>query len=233
MKKFFLFFLVTFVTSISAFSQDTLIRLNDERIICKIQKEDAAAVHFTLYKNGKKFDTFLDKSEIKSIKYGNPASMQSGDFDKVSLGAGMGMDFGGLGVNLLVYPQRNIGLFGGIGYAFAGTGYNIGAKIRFVSENTRSKAAFYGLAMYGYNAAIAVSNATEYNKLFYGPTLGFGFDYKSHPSKRGYWTFAILLPIRSTEVDDYIKDLEDHHSIEFKNALMPIGITMGYRIILN
>jgi hypothetical protein len=233
MKKFFLFFLVVFVTSISAFSQDTLIRLNDERIICKIQKEDAATVNFTLYKNGKKFDTFIDKSEIKSIKYGNQAPTQTVITDKVSLGAGLGMDFGGLGVNLLVYPHRNIGLFGCVGYAMAGTGYNIGTKIRFVSENTKSKATFYGLAMYGYNAAIAVTNATEYNKLFYGPTLGFGFDYKSHPSKRGYWTFCILLPIRSTEVDDYINDLKDHHSIEFKNELMPIGITMGYRIILN
>ncbi len=233
MKRFFLFFLLAISTNLVAFSQDTLVRVNGEKLICKVQNQDNNTVYFTLNKNGKKIDTFLNKSEIQSIKLGGPESLATNGFDKVSLGAGMGMDFGGFGGNLLVYPQRNIGLFGGIGYAFAGTGYNIGAKIRFVSENTRSKAAFYGLAMYGYNAAIAVSNATEFNKLFYGPTIGFGFDYKTHPSKKGYWTFAVLLPIRSSDVDDYIKDLEDHHSIEFKNALMPIGITLGYRIILN
>lgn len=233
MKRFFLFFLLAISTNLVAFSQDTLVRVNGEKLICKVKNQDNNAVYFTLNKNGKKIDTFLNRSEIQSIKLGGPESLATNGFDKVSLGAGLGMDFGGLGVNLLVYPQRNIGLFGGIGYAFAGTGYNIGAKIRFVSENTRSKATFYGLAMYGYNAAIAVTNATEFNKLFYGPTLGFGFDYKSHPSKKSYWTFAILLPIRSTAVDDYINDLKDHHSIEFKNELMPIGITMGYRIILN
>lgn len=232
MKRFFLFFLLAISANLIAFSQDTLVRVNGEKLICKVQNQDNNTVYFTLNKNGKKIDTFLNRSEIQSIKLGNPESLTNG-FDKVSLGAGLGMDFGGLGVNLLVYPQRNIGLFAGVGYAFAGTGYNIGAKIRFVSENTRSKVAFYGLAMYGYNAAISVTNATEYNKLFYGPTLGFGFDYKSHPSKRGYWTFAILLPIRGSKVDDYMNDLKDNHGVEFKNELMPIGITMGYRIILN
>src|ERR1700712_111258 len=40
----------------------------------------------------------------------------SAKLDKVSVGIGAGYDFGGYGGNLIVYPQRNIGLFGGVGY---------------------------------------------------------------------------------------------------------------------
>ncbi len=36
--------------------------------------------------------------------------------DVVAIGLGVGLDYGGIGVNLTVYPQKNIGLFAGIGY---------------------------------------------------------------------------------------------------------------------
>ncbi len=87
--------------------------------------------------------------------------------------------------------------------------------------------------MYGYNAAIAVSNATEYNKLFYGPTFGFGIDYRSSKESIGYWSFAILVPIRSSDVDNYIDDLKTNHGATFSSSLSPIGISLGYRFILD
>ena len=36
--------------------------------------------------------------------------------DRSSFGIGGGFDFGGFGANMLVYPDQNIGLFGGVGY---------------------------------------------------------------------------------------------------------------------
>jgi hypothetical protein len=158
---------------------------------------------------------------------------QSVVFDKTSIGVGGGMDYGGIGGSFLIYPHRNIGLFVGAGYAIAGFGYNLGSKIRLVTEKHKSPFSPYLLAMYGYNAAIAVTNATQYNKLFYGPTLGFGTDFKSRPGKKGYWSFALLLPIRNSELDTYFNDLKTNHNIEFKNELMPVGFSFGYRVVIN
>ena len=95
--------------------------------------------------------------------------------DRISLGIGLGQDYGGMGANLLVYPHDNIGLFGGAGYAIAGMGYNVGLKYRFFSRNN-PRTNFYVMGMYGYNAAVKVKNGGSFDKLFYGPSIGFGID---------------------------------------------------------
>ena len=150
--------------------------------------------------------------------------------DRSSFGLGGGLDFGGLGANMLVYPNKNIGLFGGVGYALGGIGYNAGAKFRIISKKHDTDP--YALIMYGYNAAIKVSGASEYDKLFYGPTIGFGMDFHSKHKNRGYWSMALLVPIRKSEVNDYKDDLKDNHGVEFKNELLPIAISIGYRFVL-
>lgn len=153
--------------------------------------------------------------------------------DKITLGIGLGQDYGGIGVNALYYPITQLGVFGGVGYAFAGVGYNVGGKFRFISKTRTTKVDPYILAMYGYNAAIAVKNATQYNKIFNGPTFGVGLDFQSKAINKGYWTLALLVPIRGSEVDQYMDDLEKNHGIEFKNKLLPIGFSIGYRFKLD
>jgi hypothetical protein len=160
-------------------------------------------------------------------------TLSQSQFDCYSLGLGYGLDYGGIGGNLLIYPQKNIGLFGGLGYAFAGLGCNAGIKLRFNTEEPSSKSFPYLIGMYGYNAAIAVSNKMEYNKLFYGATFGIGMDYRSVYLGDGYWSFSILLPLRSYEVQNYIDDLQRNHNVTFKNKLFPIAISVAYRIILD
>ena len=115
--------------------------------------------------------------------------------DRSSFGLGGGLDFGGFGANMLVYPDRSIGLFGGVGIAMGSIGYNAGAKFRIVSKKHNTDP--YALIMYGYNAVIKVTGASQYDKLFYGPTIGFGLDIHSKHKNRGYWSMALLVPIRS------------------------------------
>jgi hypothetical protein len=153
--------------------------------------------------------------------------------DIASLGLGAGLDYGGFGGNLQLNLHQNLGLFLGAGYALAGFGYNAGVKLKFTSKEKFRPVTPYLTAMYGYNAAIKVENADKLNKLFYGPTVGFGLDYLSWPGKRGYWSFALLVPIRSAEVDEYIDNLKNNYGVEFKNELLPIGISVGYRFILD
>jgi hypothetical protein len=152
--------------------------------------------------------------------------------DKISFGLGGGLDFGGFGGNLLVYPNKNLGLFLGGGYALAGLGVNVGAKVRFISAKPNAKVNTYLLMMYGYNAAVAVSGNTDLSRLFYGPSAGIGFEMRPRPYRPGYLTIALLVPFRSSEVDDYMDHLENSHGVQFQNELFPIAFSLGYRFIL-
>lgn len=55
-------------------------------------------------------------------------------FDKVSLGIGVGLDYGGIGGSLLYYPHQNFGLFAGVGYSLTSAGVIAGTKLRLISE---------------------------------------------------------------------------------------------------
>jgi hypothetical protein len=151
--------------------------------------------------------------------------------DKLSLGLGMGLDYGGFGANFVYYPSKNLGLFAGAGYAIEGLGVNAGVKVRFNAEQA-NKIKPYLTAMYGYNAVIVVKNGSEYDKMFYGPTVGAGIDFRLRPGRSGYWTLGLLIPIRGSNVTNYIDDLKNNHGIDFKNELSPIGISFGYRFVI-
>jgi len=147
-------------------------------------------------------------------------------FEPFHIGIGMGLDFGGLiGLNILVTPIKNIGIYGGVGYALIGYGYNVGARLNLTPSH---KTNLFITGMYGYNAAIKIANRDELNKFFYGTTVGFGVDFRRQ-YKKGFWSLALLVPIRDSEVNYYIDHLKDDHNVEFKNSLYPIAISVGYR----
>jgi hypothetical protein len=233
MKYLVLLFDVFFAVSISAYSQKTIALQTKINQSSKIQKGDNAAVDFSMNRNEKWNSASSAGSAIQPGVNDIEPKVSPSFNDNISVGIGYGLDFGGIGGNLVAYPQKNIGLFAGVGYALIGVGFNGGVKFRLVSGKSSAKVAPFLTAMYGYNAAISVSNATQYNKFFYGPTVGIGMDYRSNLMANGYWTVSLLVPIRGSSVDDYIDDLKNNHNIEFKNSLLPIALTFGYRIILN
>jgi len=153
--------------------------------------------------------------------------------DNINIGFGFGFDYGGLGANLTVYPQKNIGLFVGGGYALAGFGYNAGIKLRLLPNNGTSKVRPFLEGMYGYNAAIVVTNNTQYNKLFYGPSVGAGLDIGRLEKNIGYLSLAILVPIRSPDANNYIDDLRNNYGVSFANNLLPIAFSIGYKVAID
>jgi hypothetical protein len=163
-------------------------------------------------------------TRAQTLKLNPPA------YDKVTIGLGMGFDYGGFGASLLVYPAQHIGIFGGVGYALAGVGYNGGIRLRMTPANGKVNLCLIG--MYGYNSAIYIQNQKSLNKIFYGATVGIGLDTRYRPEKSGYWSFALMVPFRGSEVNDYMNELKRNHGVEFKNELFPIGISVGYRFIL-
>jgi|SRR5450631_598683 len=153
--------------------------------------------------------------------------------DVVNFGPGIGFDYGGLGVNFMVYPQKNIGIFFGGGYALAGFGYNTGVKLRLSPDRGTVVNPFF-TAMYGYNAAVVITNDAQFNKLFYGPTLGVGIDIRpKKPSSKGYLSIALMVPLRNADAQNYIDLLKSEYGASFTSDLIPVGFSIGYKFILN
>lgn len=167
-----------------------------------------------------KTDTIFQSADIFSV-------------DRTSFGLGMGLDYGGFGGNITIYPTSNLGLFAGGGYALIGVGYNLGIKYRFISKPLPKRATWSLLGMYGYNAALGVKDASYLDKMFYGATIGVGFDHRKSPQSRNYWSYALLIPIRSSDVDAYINELRYSYGVTFERKLLPFTISMGYRFAGN
>ena len=232
MKKLLVASCLILLVVSSIYSQDIIWLKDGQKLNCKVISQDSSSVFFDIRMNGLVKKTFVDKSSIDSIKFNNPTNISSERIEKSTIGFGMGLDHGGYGVNLVLYPGRNFGVFGGLGYAFAGTGYNAGLKIKLVGVNHKSHLYPYLLGMYGYNAAIAIYNAKEYSKFFYGPSFGLGVDIRQKWEKRGYLTIALIVPVRKKDVKDYF-DLMQKRGVEFTNNLYPVSFSVGYHIIMN
>jgi hypothetical protein len=153
--------------------------------------------------------------------------------DMVSLGMGMGLDYGGIGMNVTIYPQKNIGFFGGIGYALIGLGYNAGFKARIHFSDLKPSSSIFMTGIYGYNTVYKVKNASRFNKMFYGATIGLGFETAVKPGKAGYWSFGLLIPLRSTEAIGYQDELESIPNMKIEQKLVPVAFSIGYRFMMH
>ena len=164
------------------------------------------------------------------INYAQDNNAKLNNYKKTSIGIGLGLDNGGIGVNLTTYLQKSIALFAGLGYNVHELGFNLGAKYRFLSLNNRVTP--FMLAMYGYNTVILISNRTDLNKTFYGPTIGGGIDIRNKKGT-GVWNLGLLIPIRMPEVDNYINDMKQNSGVAFDTPLSPISYTVSYRFWIN
>ncbi|MHC1776688.1 MAG: hypothetical protein AB9834_14890 [Lentimicrobium sp.] len=229
MKKLFLLFLAFSGVILSLSAQDTIVKTSGEEIYCHILKETASKVYYSENINGTYLQGQLARSEIQSIRYKRYKPVQVTYANRTFIGIGMGLDFGGLGMNVMYNLTDAIGAYVGAGYAFAGVGVNGGITLRLVPKKPENRVVPFITGMYGYNAAIAVQNADELSKMFYGPSAGLGIELRARSPKVRCWTFAVLIPFRSSEVQDYIDELKNNYYVEFQNELMPVMISIGYR----
>ncbi|MBL7845293.1 MAG: hypothetical protein KF846_14110 [Cyclobacteriaceae bacterium] len=145
-----------------------------------------------------------------------------------SLGLGIGLDYGGIGGRATFSPIPSFGVFGSLGYAIAGVGFNAGLQYRISPDNNIVPVL---TAMYGYNAALKVTGAFEVNELYYGPSLGAGVEFKSKRNTKNYFSLELLVPFRDSQFD---KDREFYKNlgVEF-NDVFPVTISLGYHFGLN
>lgn len=144
---------------------------------------------------------------------------------KQNIGIGLGLDYGGLlGFRYTFMTSPKVGLFGSVGYILVGPGFNFGANYKFTPD--KKVTATLG-AMYGYNAAIKVVGASEFDQIYYGPSFSVGVEVKTRRNQRNFWNFELVVPIRSSEYHDDMDALLNNPDIEISEAL-PIAFSIGY-----
>lgn len=154
-------------------------------------------------------------------------------YDGTSIGIGSGPDFGGIGIGVLHYGRiKTVGIFGGVGYTPSGIGINAGLKARLLSPNINPTLNPFLMGMYGYTTSISVSNDSQYNKMFYGSTIGIGADVKFRKNGRGFWTVAWLFPLNLLKSNEYIQYLTAYRHISFSPP-SALRFSFGYRYLLN
>lgn len=146
-----------------------------------------------------------------------------------TLGLGIGLPYGTIGVRVGVDLTQNLNIFGGVGYHFVGMGANAGLKLSAIGE---SRTRFYFQAMYGSNGAILVEGASRFNETYYGVSAGIGINVMSRKSPGSYFDLGLIVPILSEDFKDDIDIIKNHPLIEGFNEPSPILLTLGYNFSL-
>lgn len=211
----------------SQITQDTIVKFNGDEIHGVILKETTTRVIYNIRENGLLYKRQIPISEVATIKYGYRLRENQSN---IYLGFGLGLDYGGMpGANLMYTPSRKTAIYLGVGNAFVGVGVNGGVSYRFQSNKRDRRVVPYITGMYGYNAVIRVVNDRTLSKIFRGPSFGAGIELHRNPGRLNHWSFAILVPIRDADVDEYIDHLENFHGVEFTSKLMPVLFSVGYK----
>ena len=177
-------------------------------------------------------------ASVASVSFAQQADSTAGKdttpeplkYERLTYGLGLGIDYGGIGMNIGWFPMRNLGFSFGAGYAFSGVGVNAGLRARLLSPVKRYRANPFLFLIYGYNAAVYVENKREYNKMYYGLTLGGGVEVRTR-RPHGYFSLGAVVPFLDSDLYDYIDELETYHNADFKNKPQPVNVTIGYRWI--
>ncbi len=150
--------------------------------------------------------------------------------DQLSLGAGGGFNYGGLGVNVLYYLHPNVAAYGGFGSDFQSGNYSVGLKWRRISGQSWNVNP-YMIATYGYNGRLDVSSNRSMTKEFNGFAIGAGLDQRLYKGSPGYFTIGVLMPIRGQAYHDYAEYVQEQ-GIPSPKPVIPVRLMFGYHLVL-
>jgi hypothetical protein len=113
-----------------------------------------------------------------------------------SLGLGAGIDYGGFGIRAGLPMTQHLLLFGSVGYALAGAGYNAG--LLFIAK-PKADVSLTINAMWGYNAVRTGGGASNPDEFFYGPSAGVGVRYLVGKEQTNFFHVSIIYPFRTLD----------------------------------
>jgi hypothetical protein len=147
---------------------------------------------------------------------------------RVYLGLGIGLDYGGLGGKIEYLPAKTFGVFGGLGYNLKSAGWNVGVTYKTTPDK---KVSFNPVVFFGYNGISKVNGAPEYEMTSYGVTAGAHVDIKVG-GKGDKLSVGVFVPVRSSKYKDNHDAMKNDPRIEIKSKLMPVAIGIGYNFVL-
>jgi len=173
-------------------------------------------------------DIVKETPTVSQEKVGNGFKDDPNPLTLPDFGIGIGLDYGGIGARFTVPLEKHLGVFLGGGYAISGVGYNVGARIKFSPEKSFTMTSSI---MYGYNAVIKIINASQYDKVYTGLSIGLGFESKSARNPRNAFQAGLILPFRSTEFDNDFASIKRNNNITISDP-WPVLVTFGYHFSL-
>lgn len=165
-----------------------------------------------------KFDTPTGQTVLKRTK--EKSTPEKGS----SLGWGLGLDYGGIGMRATVWPASRIAFFGGAGYNLIDVGWNAGVNLKLsVKERVRPYLSF----MYGYNATLKVTGGIIFSKVYYGPSAGFGLEFLTR--NESAIALGFIVPFRSSAFSDDFDRLKKA-GVDFSVEPIPITLSIGFHL---
>lgn len=155
-------------------------------------------------------------------------SVKAQEEQRFNFGAGLGLNYGGIGANMSFHPHQMIGISGHLGHNLADVNAGIGFNLYLGSPDKVYRPVLK--ALYGYNAVIIIVDGSEYNKSYYGPSFGFGNSFRFGASKKHGFDVDLFLPIRSSEFKDDYDDLDNDPYVEDLTPYWPITLSIGYHL---
>lgn len=150
----------------------------------------------------------------------------------INLGFGAGLDYGGLGARISFLPTDNVSFFGAVGYNLFQPAWNAGIIVK--ASPTKTVIPVF-IAMYGYNTVLLLDDSGGYSdmhsKTYYGPSLGFGIEIK--PREKNYFSIEALLPFRSNEYEEDMKNIRDNNNMELRSEPWPVLVSIGFHFALS
>lgn len=147
----------------------------------------------------------------------------------VDIGFGLGLDYGGIiGIKVEYSPVKHLGIFASGGLQLSGFGWQVGTIGYFVKKTNTKKVRPYGKFMYGTNASIYVQDMEELNKLYLGPSFGFGIEFRFGHARSHGLNADLNFPIRSQDYHDDWEALKNNPAIEILSEPLPFTFSVGY-----
>lgn len=141
---------------------------------------------------------------------------------KVYVGGGIGLNYGGFGVQANLLPIPIVRLSVGYGTNLIDMNYNLGFNFRLFPYKRFCPVISY---MYGYNGGIKTNDITNSGTSFNGSSFGAGIEIWNK-RKVHFFQFQFILPIRSLVFEEQIQMYEE--SFFKKLNYSPILISLGY-----
>lgn len=148
---------------------------------------------------------------------------------KVDLGAGIGLDYGGImGLQLGYSPIPHLMLLASGGYYLIQFGWQAGLRGLYPANDTHHAIRPFVQVLYGYNALILVNGYEEYDRAYRGVTPGAGVQFRFGKGKRNGIDIALDVPIKSEDWRRDFDHLKNDPRLEALKEQSPVTISIGY-----